>query len=403
MKDFIDESYDMIVVGAGPAGSAAAMTAAKAGLNVLMVEKRAEIGCPKRCGEGISENGFERMGIKKNEKWLNRKITGTNIYAPNGKSVKVLFDPTTSDNYTGWIIERKMFDKMLADMAAKSGAKILTKTEVVSLLRENEKISGVRLEFNGRQWDVRAKIVIAADGIESRIAREAGLETTSKLSEFISAVQFEMSNIDIDPDSIELYFGNEIAPGGYVWIFPKSEHRANVGIGIRKTMTSKSAIKYLNEFINSRPGLKKGSILEVNAGGVPVGGFLDSMVCDNFIVAGDAAHQVNPIHGGGIVESFLAGRMAAETAAEAIKKGDMSKEALSVYDDRWWKERGKRLKKIQKLREVVEKLSDDDLNFLAEELEGSDIVGFARAEGFGKLAKILMKRPKLILLARKLL
>ena len=401
MRDMIDDSYDVVIVGAGPAGSAAAMTAAKAGLKVLMVEKRAEIGCPKRCGEGLSIHGLERMGIEKNDKWINRHITGTTVYAPNGKSVKVPFE---AGEYEGWIIERKIFDKMLADMAAKSGAKILTKTEAVSLLKDdNSKANGVRLDFNGEQWDVKTKIIIAADGVESRIAREAGLDTKSKLVDFASAVQFEMSNIDINPDAIELFFGTEIAPGGYLWIFPKDEHRANVGVGVRKPWAKKRAIEYLKDFINSMPGLKKGSILEVNAGGVPVGGLLDDMVEDNFMVIGDAAHHVNAIHGGGIAEAFVGGKIAGEVASEAIKTGDTSKKALSDYNKRWWDERGNKLKKIIKLREVVESLSDDDLNFLAEQLEGSDLVGFASARGFGKLAKIMMKRPKLLLLARKLL
>jgi digeranylgeranylglycerophospholipid reductase len=403
MKDFIEDSYDVLVIGGGPAGSAAAMTAAKAGLSALIVEKRAEIGCPKRCGEGLSMHGMERMELKKDDSWAIRHITGTTAYAPNGRSVNVPFDPSISDDYSGWIIERKMFDKMLADRAANSGAKILTKTEAVSLLKEDGKVCGARLDFNGEQWDVKAKVIIAADGVESKIAREAGIDVKARLTDFISAAQFEMSNIDIDPDSIELYFGTEAAPGGYVWIFPKGEHRANVGIGVRKPWAKKRAIEYLKDFINSRPDLKKGSIIEVNAGGVPVGGFLDDMVTDNFMIVGDAAHQVNPIHGGGIAESFIGGRMAAEVAAKAIKQGNTSKQALSEYNKKWWDERGNSLKKLVKLREVVESLSDDDLNFLADNLEGADLVGLARAKGFKKLAGIMMKRPKLILLARKLL
>jgi len=401
MMNFVDESYDIVIVGAGPAGSAAAMAGARAGLKVLMIEKRAEVGCPKRCGEGLSIHGLQRMGIEKDERWINRHITGTTVYAPNGKAVKVPFE---AGEYEGWIIERKIFDKMLADMAADAGAKILTKTECMGLIKnESGRANGVRLGFNGERWDVGAKVVIAADGVESCIAREAGIDTKNKPVDFAAGVQFEMSNIDIDPDVIELYFGAEIAPGGYVWCFPKGERRANVGIGVRKPWAKKSAIEYLKDFINSRPGLKKGSIIEVNAGGIPVGGLLDDMVLDNFMVVGDAAHQVNAIHGGGIAEAFVSGRIAGEVAAKSIKAGDTSKSALSEYNDRWYEERGNRLKKLIKLREVVERLSDDDLNYLAEELEGTDLVGFANARGFAKLAKVLMKKPRLLLLGRNLL
>ncbi|MCK4713930.1 MAG: NAD(P)/FAD-dependent oxidoreductase, partial [Candidatus Aenigmarchaeota archaeon] len=226
--------------------------------------------------------------------------------------------------------------------------------------------------------------------------------TTLKLNDVSSGVQFEMAGVEIDSDRLELYFG-KIAPGGYVWIFPKGKDVANVGIGIRKNFTKRPAIDHLRDFIDSRPGLRKGSVLEVNSGGVPVGGLMRNMVTDNFIAVGDAAHQVNPIHGGGIAEAFVGGRMAGEVAAEAREFGDYSEAFLSRYNERWWKERGDMLNKVLKLRMVVENLSDDDLNWLAESLEGEDIVEFSKAKGFKMLAKLLMKRPGLIAQARKLL
>ena len=155
--------------------------------------------------------------------------------------------------------------------------------------------------------------------------------------------------------------------------------------------------------MDSRPEIREGSVLEVNSGGVPVGGFLEDSVADNLMIVGDAAHQVNPIHGGGIPESYMAGRIAAEVAAEAVKAGDFSKGFLKRYDSIWMEKRGKALKKILKLREVMESLSDDDLNWLAEYLQGEDLVDLSRSSGFARLAKILMKKPKLVLLARKLL
>jgi digeranylgeranylglycerophospholipid reductase len=187
-----------------------------------------------------------------------------------------------------------------------------------------------------------------------------------------------------------------------VWIFPKGKDTANVGIGVRKPFSKKSAVRYLRDFVNSRESLKKGSVIEVNSGGVPVGKFLDKMVDDNFMVVGDAAHQVNPIHGGGIAESYVAGKIASDVIVKASKTGDFSKASLSEYERRWWKERGDKLKKVLKLRHVVESLNDDELNWLAEYLKGDDLVDFARASGLKKLALILMKKPRLVSLARKL-
>jgi digeranylgeranylglycerophospholipid reductase len=301
------------------------------------------------------------------------------------------------------VIERKVFDKWLAKKAAEAGAKVLAKTDAVSLVRKAGKISGAVLESNGQKREVQAKIVVTADGVESKMAREAGIDTTLRLVDVASGVQFEMAGVDIDPDRIELYFGNEVAPAGYAWIFPKGKNEANVGIGVRKPWAKKTALEYLNDFVESKPGLKKGSIVEVNGGGVPVGALMENMVMDNFMIVGDAAHQVNPIHGGGIGESFVAGRIAAEVATRAIKKGDTSKNSLSEYNRLWWKERGEKLQKLVKLREVTESLSDEELDWLAEYLQGEDLIELARSSGFKKLAFLLMKKPRLIKLAKKLL
>jgi digeranylgeranylglycerophospholipid reductase len=211
-----------------------------------------------------------------------------------------------------------------------------------------------------------------------------------------------MTGLKIDSDRIELYFGNDIAPGGYVWIFPKGKDTANVGIGVRKPYSKKSALVYLKEFIRKRGSLRRGSVIEVNSGGVPVGGFLDQMVDDNFLVVGDAAHQVNPIHGGGIAESYVAGKIASGIITKAFKKNDFSRKLLSEYEKEWEEQRGKKLKKILKLRKVVENLSDEELNWLAEYLKGEELVEFSKANKFKRLAFVLMKKPKLVGLARKL-
>ncbi len=393
------ESYDIVVVGAGPGGSGAAYSAARKGLRVLVVEKRQEIGAPKRCGEGLSRGGLGRMGLDFDPSWSRREIMGATAIAPNGKRVVVDYE-----GGEGWVLERKMFDKWLAEKAAEASAKVMARTEVVEVLKEDGLVSGVRLRNDEKEWKVKTPLVIAADGVESKLAREMGIDTTLKLSDVASGYQYEMSNIDIDPDRIELYFGNDkISPGGYVWIFPKGQRTANVGIGVRKPFARKTAKEYLDDFIESRESLRNGSIIEVNSGAVPVGGLLKNMVSQGFIVVGDAAHQVNPIHGGGIPEAWVGGRIAAEVASEAKQEGDFSEEFLSRYNTRWWDERGNILQKICILREVVERLSDDELNWLADHLKGEELIQFSKSKGFAILAKLLMKKPRLIPLARKLL
>ena len=395
----IPSKVDVLVVGMGPGGSGAAKRCAELGLSVLGVEKRAEIGAPKRCGEAVSRHGMiERIGIEPKGSWLIQEVHGAIVYAPNGKHIRIDYDGPE-----GWVVERKMFDKHLAALAAKAGAKVIAKVEAKNFRRENGLVKAT-LESEGEKQEIEAKIVIAADGVESLVAREFGVNTTNKLVDICSGAQFEMAGVKLaNPNMIEFFFDTVGAPGGYLWIFPKGEGVANVGIGVRKPWAQKTALEYLRDFVAKRPDLKDASIIEVNSGGVPVGGFLKDSVADNLLIVGDAAHQVNPIHGGGIPEAYMAGRLAAEAAAEAVQKGDFSKKALKKYDEAWEEQRGGKLKRILKLREVMESMSDEDLNWLAGYLQGEDLVDLSRSSGFTRLAKILMKKPKLLKLAGKLL
>jgi len=394
----IPKEVDVLVVGMGPGGSGAARKAAELGLKVLGVEKRAEIGAPKRCGEAISRHGMiDRIGIEPKGPWIIQEINGAIVYAPNGESIKIDYDEPE-----GWVVERKLFDKHLAKLAALAGARVMARTEARNFRRTD---GGVNAEIltGGKTHEIKAKIVIAADGVESRVARSLGVNTSNKLTDICAGVQYEMAGAKTKGNMLEFFFGNDIAPGGYVWVFPKGEGVANVGIGVRKPWAKKPAIGYLNDFVKSRPEFREASILEVNSGGVPVGGFLESNVADNLIVVGDAAHHVNPIHGGGIPEAYMAGRLAAEVAAEAIRANDLSGRFLKRFDGIWDKSRGERLKKLVKVRQVMESMNDEDLDWLASYLQGEDIVDISKSHGFLKLAKLLMKKPKMVKLARRLL
>ena len=395
----LDDNYDVVVVGAGPGGSATAKKCAELGLRTALLEKRAEIGSPKRCAEGLSSDSAKLLGQKIPSCCIMQTIDGALVYSPGGKRGVVDYGEVK-----GFVLERKMYDKWLAEEAARAGAHVQAKTEVTSLLKNGNFVSGVKASFEDENYEISSKVVVASDGVESRIARMAGLNTVNKPVNIDSGFQFEMVGIDMeDPHKLVLYFGNKIAPRGYIWVFPKGEDKANVGIGIGGFAHEKTAYRYLLEFVRSRPELKKGSITEVNSGGIPVGGFLENMVLDGFLVVGDAAHQVNPIHGGGLKEAAISGALAGHVISNAMSKNDVSQSSLSEYNRLWWNDRGKALRNVEKLREVVEKLSDDDFNMLAEALSGDDLVDFTKGVGLAKLAKIMMKNPKLVTLARHLL
>lgn len=381
------KEYDVIVVGAGPAGTSAAKTLAEKGLDVLVLDRNQEIGTPVRCGEGLSDNSVKKLGLKLPEKCIAQGIEGAYVYAPNGKKINITFGGTK-----GYILERKMFDKWLAIEASKAGAKVVAKANVYDIIKEGSYVCGVKFKTMNGDFSVKSKVVVAADGVESIICRQAGLKTNKNPMLVDSGFEYEMSNIKLtDPHKIELILGNEIAPRGYVWIFPKGDHVANVGIGIGGLGKGKTAKEYLDEFIESREDIKNGSIIEVKGGCIPVGGFMKNMVADGLVGVGDAVNQVNPIHGGGMAEAIEAGKIAGEVIANAFKKKDFSAKALDEYNERWWKECGERLQKVEKIREMFEKMTDEEMNDLAEVLSGEDLTDFAKGRNYLKLAKIYMK------------
>ncbi len=382
MKD----EYDVIVIGAGPAGSTAAKFAAEKA-DVLVVDKHREIGSPKRCGEGLGLKAFEKFEIPLDKRFVNKEMCGAVVYAPNGSKVEIEYD-----GIYGYIIERKIFDKFLATEASRQGAKVLADTEA-SLLKENGRIIGVRITHQRKEKEIKAKIIVAADGVDSQIARQAGIDTTINLADIGSCFEYEMSGIEIEnPEMIHMFMGNKLAPKGYVWIFPKDDDRANIGIGISGT-EKRTAKYYLDRFIKSRPGLEKGSIIEVNVGCVPVGDFLRELVRDNLMVVGDAARQVNPIHGGGICEAMLAGKLAGIKAGKAINSGNL--EMLKEYETEWFSTEGKKLEKILKVRHFAEKLGDEDMNYLAKVWNGDDLVRISGGE-YSIAFKKIIKHPRLL-------
>jgi len=367
-----DTDYDAVVVGAGPGGSMTAKTLAEQGASVLLVEKRPEIGMPVRCAEATGILGLNELGIRPDKKFIAKETRGQHIYAPDGSRV-VLED--RDDRPTGYVLERRVFDKHLAVLAAKAGANVRARTCATGLLKEGGFVRGVRLKHFGEEYGVTCKCVVGADGIEGQVGRWAGINTRTRPDQMSSNAQFELVGIDIDdPGILEFYLGSVYAPGGYVWVFPKGDDVANVGLGIRNSRgrgtgtgrdQGKTALEYLEKFISSKPGLEKGSRVSVVAGGVPVQGPIDESVGNGILLVGDCARQVDPLTGGGIYNAMRCGVMAGKVIKEAVDKNDTSKEMLVKYDHEWRETVGTALLRSLGVKEALEKLNDDDLNAIA--------------------------------------
>jgi digeranylgeranylglycerophospholipid reductase len=382
--------YDLVVVGGGPAGSWTAKRAAEQGLSVLLLEKDRTIGTPVRCAEGVSEKGLQKV-IEVRERWISQIIQRIHLVAPDGAVVEV------SSEGVGFVLERKIFDFDLAKMASEAGVRVLTKAYVKGLMIEEDSVRGVEVFHMGRTSRVESQIVVGADGVESRVGRWGGLRTDIPPEEMASCIQMRISGIDIDPEVAQFYFSQEIAPGGYLWIFPKGEREANVGLGISVNQAKgKRAYDYLISFIESH--FPDASVLRTVAGGVPLVPTLKRITSHGLMLVGDAARQANPLSGGGILNGMIAGKIAADVAVEAIRKGDVSNNRLSSYQRLWMKEGGKANERCYKIKKVVTGFSDTDINRLAQLLLK---VPESKRTLFQIMKAALVQHPKLILDAAK--
>jgi digeranylgeranylglycerophospholipid reductase len=203
------------------------------------------------------------------------------------------------------------------------------------------------------------------------------------------------------PDTVRFYLGNEVAPRGYAWIFPKGEKLTEVGIGVRGV----PAKQYLDKFVKQfEKELGKGQIIDYRGAPVPIGGIIEQNVLDGALLIGDAAGMVIPLTGAGIHSSVAAGLLAGEVAAISVSEGDCSKTRLEEFNRRYGDEWGRRIAKSLKVMQAIENLSDDDLNRLQTILGGDDILDLANGLEIRKVAKKMLAHPALaIKLARSLL
>ncbi len=360
--------YDVVVVGAGPGGSAAAREAAELGLSVLLLEKRQEIGSPVRCAEGIAPDQLLPF-IEPDPRWISAVVSKAQVtLVGDGKTVT-----RRAEGGQGYILERRVFDRVLAEEAAKVGARVMVKTAASGLLLEDGVVRGVVARGPAAAMEVECAVVIGADGVESQVGDWAGLDTVMPLRDTMTCAQYLLAGIEIDSACCYYYVGQEIAPGGYAWVFPKGEGKANVGLGVQADLATDPALVYLDRFIESQPHLAQGGAVTLVVGGVPVAPPLPRLVSSGLMLVGDAARQVDPLTGGGIANAMMAGRLAAEAAAQAIAAGDTSAQVLARYQDRWMAARGRKMARNYRLKERFgpgERTSPDFLRVFAVAVAG---------------------------------
>jgi digeranylgeranylglycerophospholipid reductase len=321
-------SFDVLIVGAGPAGSSAAAAAAKAGAHVLMIEKQREIGKPVQCAEYIPR--LLKHTVKIPPEAIAQKIQGMVTFMPNGEIIQ--------KRAPGFILNRTKFDQALAQEASEAGAKILTGTKAIYKAGKKITVLGPSGEDQ-----IEASVIIGADGPDSMVGSWIG----QKNRKFIFGLQHTVVLKEFIQET-EIYFGKEY-PGGYAWLFPKGE-MANVGVGIQRELggVTKLALKSFKEKIKHRIG----DVVDITAGLIPVGGplrFIDEK--ERIILVGDAAGHTHAITGGGIPQAVICGTMAGRAAAA---RADGDKRSFQNYLRQWRRTYGPTMDKAAIKRKKME-------------------------------------------------
>lgn len=351
---------DVLVVGGGPAGLIAAreLRSIAPGLDVVLLERDRAIGAPVRCGEGVGSAGLCEFLDPAGASWVSRRITRVIFWAPDGTEVRV------AEGDVGYVLDRSRFEPAIAAEAGRLGAEIVLGTEATALARADD---GWVVETAGPRGAgrIRARVVIGADGVEGMIGRWAGLDTRVPARDMESCAQYVVAGIDFDPDAIYLHFGREIAPGGYAWLFPKGVGVANVGLGIvaLRAAPGRAARHYLDRYVAEH--FPTGVKTSATVGGVIVHTTVKRTVADGLLLCGDAAHMINPLSGGGIVNAMKAGRLAANVAADALAAGDTSTARLQRYHDEWMALLGDDHVRFHRLKDALAAFDDSFFNALA--------------------------------------
>jgi len=351
---------DVLVVGAGPAGAVAAWQAKQAApeLDVVLLERDRAVGAPVRCAEGVGDAGLREFANPDGADWVSRRITDVILEAPDDTQLVL------ANSGVGWILDRTRFDAFLAAQAAAEGAAVLVGAEATAMARNGGDRWHVRVKQRGTEEVYRARVVIGADGVETMVGRWAGLDTRVPARDMESCAQYVLQGIDFNPDAIYLQFSTAIAPGGYAWIFPKGVGVANVGLGLVALKTDgRNAREYLDAWVARR--FPTGARTGYTVGGVIVHTTIKKTYTDGVLIAGDAAHMINPLSGGGINNAMKAGRLAGCTAAAAIREGDTSERRLAAYHKAWMDLLGEDHLKYYRLKQGLEHMDDAFLNSLA--------------------------------------
>ncbi len=384
MKD-----YDVIVSGAGTAGAVTALAIARRGYTILLIDRKnkEKIG-DKTCGDALAAHhprklkeliGFPSIPDSIVEHTLN----GIDLIAPNRENRLRLDGPTIE----GFSFNRLKLGQWLLSLAEKEGVEVLPSTRVKHLLFDEGKVSGVRVKLDDENKDksLTARIIVDATGAAGMLRRqlpensliERNIDKQDMMVAWRSILETPEHTFET-PNILEIYWNQTQTPGGYTWVFPRGSHKVNVGVGLLTLSGHGGPHEIFDNFVRTNWDFMKKKNIDIDSSGgiAPMRRPIDSLVDDNFMLAGDAACQVNPVHGGGIGPSMLGGALAGITASEALNVNDTSIESLWSYNERYMGSYGVKQAALDIFKEYLLNVTNDEINFAFRKgiIKGSDLL-----------------------------
>jgi digeranylgeranylglycerophospholipid reductase len=436
----MEPDYDVIVAGGGVAGMITAASAAKhsnQNLKILVIDRNpgSEVGKKTAsgwiCGDAVSQGSLDflakEVGIRYSKPELEHAVHGVVAYSPDHAS-KAMFDGD------GYVLNRKLLPQKQMNDAEKMGVEFIFETYAEGLIAEGGFIKGIhcRSAKDNVTFKKTAKLVVDATGsasrlrtglpiksyIEKEIDKENDMESTGR---YILTFDIgERNSTYFDPEFAIIHLDQEIAPGGYAWVFPKGENKVNIGLGVQKRLLdarnrrlgrNDTLQSLIDEYVRLNPVIKNWKLADSpedvgNAKGswqVPVRRQNDCMVANGYMIVGDAAWMPRPIDAGGIGPAIYASTIAGRVAAEAMQSKDTSERGLWKFNTEYVKTYGFRMASSEILRRFLQTISNADLNYGMKHFLGQDDVDrIIRREhpefkqvGFGNPAKLLWVLPKL--------
>ena len=365
------EEVDVLVVGAGPAGSTVAHRLAERGRSVAVVEEHPRVGYPVQCAGLVSRRVLELAG---SERMVRCPVRGASVFGPSLGSISF-----KADEPRAYVIDRAGLDIHLAERAAAAGARYLTSTRFDERLDPSDHREVVRLTgADSEVLEIRARVVVGADGVSSAVARAYRLR---RPVEILPAFEAEIPSSPGDPETVEVYLGRRISPGLFGWWIPDGRGGARVGVAVDADGTSaRTYYARLVERLAQRFGAPLPKPTAFLVSGIPIG-TVPRTHGSRVVLVGDAAAQVKPLSGGGIYAGMRCAEIAARVLDAALARGDLGEAALAEYDRAWRAELGEEFRRALYLRRVFCRLSDRDLDALVEALRSGGLHGTIVAFG----------------------